>query len=116
MAVANDTQMNNYAARMRRRAEQFRQLYLAMKDDKAAIEGGVYERAVNGPAWTEQRNDGPPKILTQQDPLVYNAFISKFIAMFDGVATAQDVAEMKANLPQFMAMCVREVEISTGGV
>lgn len=106
MPMATDTQMQAYAdQRIRVRAEAFRALLNGFRDDKAAIDD-VYDRAANGSAWADARGDGPPKLLASQDVLAFNAFITLFTKCFDGVATAQDVADMKANLAVFQAACV----------
>lgn len=109
MPQATDGQMQAFAdQRIRVRAEQFRALVNAMRDDKAAIDS-VYDRAANGSAWSDARTDGPPKLLGSQDVLVYNAFASLFLACVDGTATAQDVADLHANLAVFQSACVRPV-------
>lgn len=99
--AATDAQMQAYAdQRIRVRAEQFRALINACRDDKAAIDA-IYDRAANGAAWTDSRTD-PPKILGSQDALVFNAFISDFLAAVDSGA-------MHNNLAVFQAACVRPV-------
>lgn len=100
--ATTDQQMQHYAdERIRVRAEQFRALIVSCRDDKAAIDA-VYERAANGAAWADSRTDGPPKLLTSQDILVFNAFVSDFIAQVDSGA-------MHNNLAVFQAACVRPV-------
>lgn len=107
MAQATDQQMQTYAnERIRVRAEQLRALVNAMRDDKASIDA-VYDRAANGAAWNDNRTDGPPKLLGSQDILVYNAYISKFLACVDGTAVTGDVTEMHSNLAVFQSACVR---------
>lgn len=99
---ATDTQMQHYAdERIRVRAEQFRALINACRDDKAAIDA-VYDRAANGAAWSDGRTDGPPKLMVSQDFLVFNAFISDFLA-------AVDAGAMHNNLSVFQSACVRPV-------
>lgn len=101
---ATDQQMQQYAnERIRVRAEQFRALINACRDDKAAIDA-VYDRATNGVAWTDSRIDGPPKLLASQDFLVFNAFVSDFIAAVDSGA-------MHNNLNVFQAACVRPLQV-----
>lgn len=107
--AANDAQMQQFCnERIRVRAEQLRALVAAFRDDKAAIDA-VYDRAANGAAWTDNRTDGPPKLLASQDVLVFNAFASLFLECIDGTASAQDVSDLHANLAVFQAACVRPV-------
>lgn len=109
MAQANDQQMQTYANdRIRPRAEQFRALINAINDDKLAIDE-VYDRAANGAVWTDNRNDGPPKLLTKNDILVYNTFITLLLKCLAGTATAQDIANLSSNYPTFQGACVRAV-------
>lgn len=111
---ATDQQMQQFAnERIRVRAEQFRSLINSCRDDKAAMDA-VYDRAANGAAWTDGRNDGPPKLLVSQDILVFNAFISEFLSVIDGegnddAAKAGHVNGVHNNLLQFQAACVRPV-------
>lgn len=108
--AANDTQMQSYCdQRVRPRAEQFRALINACRDDKAAIDA-VYDRAANGAAWADARTDGPPKLLASQDVLTFNAFISLFLACIDGTALTADVVNLHSNLAPFQAACARSVQ------
>lgn len=107
--AANDQQMQQYAnERIRVRAEQFRALINACRDDKAAIDE-VYARAVSEVPWEDARTDGPPLLLDSQDVLVFNVFITLFLKCIDGTATAQDVTDLHDNLAVFQAACVRPV-------
>lgn len=116
---ASDTQMQTYAnERLRVRAEQFRALINACRDDKAAIDA-VYDRAANGAAWVDSRNDGPPKLLASQDFLVFNAFISNFINIITGSENGTEteinnqraalIGDLRGNLAVFQSACVRPV-------
>jgi hypothetical protein len=106
MAQATDAQMQAYASdRIRVRAEAARALVNALRDDKASIDA-VYDRAANGAAWTDNRQDGPPKLLVSQDVLVYNAVITLLLACIDGTAVTADVQSLHANWPVFQAACV----------
>lgn len=107
--AATDQQMQHYSdERIRVRAEQFRALINACRDDKAAIDA-VYDRAANGAAWADSRTDGPPKLLASQDVLTFNAFVSLFLSCIDGAAVTADVVSLHANLAPFQAACVRPV-------
>jgi hypothetical protein len=108
--AATDIQMQSFSdARIRQRAESFRKIVAQCRDDKAAIDD-VYDRAANGAAWNDARLDGPPNLLTSQDVLTYNAFITIFLKCIDGTATAQEVADLQANWAPFQSACVRAVE------
>lgn len=109
MAAATDPQMQSFAdQRIRVRAEEARHLIAALRDDRAAIDS-VYERAV-GAAWTDLRPDGPPKLLANQDFLVFNSVAALLLKCIDGTATLQEVADLHANWAVFQAACVRPVE------
>lgn len=119
VAQANDAQMQQYAnERIRVRAEQFRALVNACRDDQAAIDD-IYDRAVNGDPWADNRTDGPPTLLDQQDMLVYNTVLYQFLKIIDGTETGTEqeianqraayVADLRANWDQFQAACVRSV-------
>ncbi len=113
--AANDAQMQQFAnERIRVRAEQFRALINACRDDRAAMDE-VYDRAVNGAAWTDNRTDGPPKLLASADILTFNTFIALFLEIIDGVegvdgaAAIAKINTLNANLAPFQAACVRPV-------
>ncbi len=107
--AATDQQMQQYADhRIRVRAEHFRALINSCRDDKAAIDE-IYDRAANGAPWNDNRGDGPPTLLDEQDVLVFNAFITLFLSCIDGTAVTGDVVQLNANLPVFQAACVRPV-------
>jgi hypothetical protein len=102
MAQASDLQVQQYAnERIRVRAEQVRALLNAITDDKNAI-GDVYERCNvqgGGTPWSDDRTDGPPKLLDQDDVLAFNTFISDLIAHI----------EADQQWPAVRAACVRPV-------
>lgn len=109
MAQATDQQMQTYAdERVRVRAEQARALVASMRDDKAALDS-IYDRAANGAAWDDNRTDGPPKLLTSQDMLVYNSVATLLLKCVDGTATLDDVSQLAANWAVFQSACVRPV-------
>lgn len=117
--AATDQQVQQYAnERLRPRAEATRKLFNQLRDDKASI-ADVYDRANSGP-WADDRTDGPPRLLTQQDILVYNAVISNLIALIDGEeeGTQQQIEQQRSalvagirdNWNVFQSACVRPVE------
>lgn len=109
MAQATDQQMQHYAdERIRVRAEQCRSIINALRDDRAAIDA-VYDRAANGATWNDNRTDGPPKLLTSSDALVYNSVASLLLKCVDGTATLQDISDLHGNWAVFQAACVRSI-------
>lgn len=127
MPEATDTQMQNYAdQRIRVRAEQFRDLLIGMRDDKAA-NGDEYERATTNPPvagqWLDARTDGPPHLLqsgysaqdtpSNPDDLTnYNAFITAILTIIDGADNANDAANAAAIRSTWAVLnraCVRPV-------
>jgi uncharacterized protein len=114
MAAANDTQMQVYASeRLRPRAEQFRNLRESCLDDVAAIDS-VYERAISANRWTDNRSDGPPKLLISgnsanpDDMLNYNSFIQLFEKFMSGTFANVGEANSAAALWQVVRdACVR---------
>ena len=109
MAEANDQHMQQYAnERIRVRAEQGRAFLAGLADDSAAI-GDVYDRADGGAAWNDARTDGPPKLLTSQDVLVYNSVNVLLRKCIAGTATLDDIGQLAANWPVFQGACVRAI-------
>jgi hypothetical protein len=108
--AATDQQVQQYAnERVRVRAEQFRALVNSCRDDKAAIDDVYAACTQQNPTWDDERTDGPPNLLTPQDILAFNAFISLFLECIDGTAETADVQQLAANWPVFQAACVRPV-------
>lgn len=110
MPVATEQQVQQYVnERLRVRAEQARAFVNALRDDKAAIDD-VYAHCVQpSPTWDDDRPDGPPRLLTVQDVLVFNSVITLLLKCIDGTATLQDVDDLNANWPVFQSACVRPV-------
>jgi hypothetical protein len=109
MAQATDQQMQVYAdQRIRPRAEQARALIASLRDDKASLDS-VYERANGVEPWADARTDGPPKLLTQQDMLVFNSVATLLLKCVDGTATVEEVGQLAANWPVFQSACVRPI-------
>lgn len=110
MAIATDAQVQNYVnQRVRVRAEQIRALYLACKDDKAAIDDIYAALTQATPTWTDDRPDGPPHLLTPSDVLAWNTFVSGFIALVEG-GQAEDMTAAAAQYPVVLDACVRPVQ------
>lgn len=109
MAAATDQQMQQYAdQRIRPRAEQARALVASMRDDKASLDA-VYERSVSQDPWSDARTDGPPKLLSQQDMLVYNSVATLLLKCIDGTASEAEVGQLAANWAVFQSACVRPI-------
>lgn len=116
MPEATDQQMQQYAnERFRVRAEQARALVSSLRDDKAAIDD-IYARAAGSNPWADDRQDGPPRLLTQQDMLVFNAVLSLILEIIDGVGGVEDgtpgeqkIFQLNANWNTFISACVRPI-------
>lgn len=113
MSQATDQQMQHYAdERIRVRAEQFRALVNACRNDYQQI-GDVFDRAANGAAWNDGRTDGPPHLMTSQDVLRYNTIIVMFLRLIDNAANDSDriatVTDFSANWSAFQTACVRPI-------
>lgn len=111
MAAATDQQVQQYVnERLRVRAEQFRALAISCADDKAAL-NDVYDACepANEATWTDDRNDGPPRLLTAQDVLVYNTMLTVFAKVIAGTASEAEVIEFGVNWATFQSACVRPV-------
>jgi hypothetical protein len=108
MAATNE-QMQKFAdERIRVRAEQFRKILIAISDDKtASVE--VLARAASGEAWTDDRKDGPPKLLDSADFLAFDAVISALLKCAAGAATVDDIKAMNDGWPIFQRACVQPV-------
>jgi hypothetical protein len=119
MAAATNTQMQAYCdQRIRPRAEQFRALVNAMRDDKAAIDD-EYARATSVTAWADNRTDGPPHLLQSgnsanpDDVLNYNALVAALLTILDGTSNANDAANaasIRGAWPVLQRACVRPVQ------
>lgn len=106
MPMATDTQMQAYAdQRVRPTAQTWRNLVASLRDHKAAIDS-VYERAVSADAWNDNRGDGPPKLLVNQDMLNFNSFITLLLKLIDTGLTAQEVTDFRAQLAPLLTACV----------
>lgn len=100
MAAATNQQVQQFVnERMRRRAEQIRALVLAMQDDKAAIDDVYAAVAAQNPTWQDIREDGPPHLLTPNDVLAYNSFITS------AITNLKDAADY----PIILKACVQPV-------
>lgn len=112
MAATNE-QVQQYAnERVRPRCEQIRNLYLACKDDKATI-GDVYANLTNAPDWTDSRPDAPPRLLTPNDVLAWNTFITQFIALVEGTFADVGAANSAAaQYPVVQQACVRPAQVN----
>lgn len=110
---ATDVQMQAYCdQRIRVRAQQLRQLFNQMTDDKASI-GDEYARANSLTAWNDARTDGPPHLLQSgdnanpDDVLNYNALITSLLAIINGTGQASDMTTVHGNWSVLMNACVQ---------
>ena len=98
MPEATDQQVQQFVnERLRPRAEQIRALLAAMKDDRAAFDDVYAALTVQNPAWSDDRTDGPPHLLTPSDVLAMNTFFYNTITAW----------EADAQLPIVQKACVR---------
>lgn len=82
--AATNAQVQAYVDnRLRVRAEQIRNLLIALEDDKNLIDD-VYANVSDSPTWTDSRSDNPPHLLGPNDVLAYNSFISDAITALKG--------------------------------
>lgn len=83
MPRATDEQVQQYVnEHIRPRAEQIRALLAAIQDDKRLIDD-VYNHVaeVDQPStWTDERTDAPPHLLTKDDVLAYNTYITSLLS------------------------------------
>lgn len=120
MPEATDLQMQNYMnQRVRVHAESFRSIYLAVKDDKAAMQD-EYDRAIGTNRWNDANDGGPPHLLqsgnsaSPDDLLNFNQFITAFITIIDGTGESDAVKagyvnDMRNAWAVFQRACARPV-------
>ena len=112
---ATNEQVQQYVnSRVRPRCEQFRAIYNSCKDDKVSI-GDVHANLIDNPDWIDARSDGPAHLLTPNDVLAWNAFITGFVSLIEG--TFGDVGEANtasAQWPVIQLGCVRPVNSTVG--
>lgn len=112
MPIATDQQVQRFVSeRFRPRAEQARALYLACKDDKAAIDDVYAAVAQETPTWSDDRPDGPPHLLTPSDVLAYNTFLDMLIAFIEGTLTDGNKNTGAAQWPVMQDACVQPVNL-----
>ncbi len=99
--AATNAQVQQYVnERVRPHSELIRQLYLLIKDDRAAIDD-VYANLTDNPTWTDQRTDAPPTLLTPNNVLAWNAFAAAFVTLVEG----------DGNYAAVLDACVRPPEV-----
>lgn len=122
MPIATNAQMQVYCdERLRRRAEQFRAVVAALRDDRSAIDD-VYARAAQNPGtrWNDARTDGPPHLLqsgydgttpaSPDDVLNFNTFAAALCDILDGVGTdATNAANLRSCWAVLVDACVRPI-------
>jgi hypothetical protein len=109
MAATNQQVQTFVDQRMRPRAEQFRALYLAAKDDLAEI-GDVYANVNDaGSTFSDGRTDGPPHLVSRTDVLAYNTFLTLFVAFIEGTLSSGNMNSGHDQWPVLQQACVRPV-------
>lgn len=120
MARATDQQVQTYAnERIRPRAELVRRLQILLNDDKSSI-GDVFAHVSGAdsiaPTWEDNRQDGPPTLLTPNKVLEYNAFMQNLLDILAGTLQS-DAAKAAAcnvvagNLASVLSACVRPPDV-----
>lgn len=110
MPRATDQQVQQFVnERIRPIAELVRAVTIRMADDEASI-ADIFEACANNPTWTDNRTDGPPHLLAPNDVLSYNSVCVLSARVTAGTASAQDVADLSANLATLSLACVRPVQ------
>lgn len=85
MAIATDVQVQKFVnERMRRHMEQAMRLLAAFQEDLSVIEDIYNACNQQSPTWTDVRPDGPPHLVTPNDVLAYNTFITDIVAAING--------------------------------
>ncbi len=99
MTTATDQQVQNYVDQnVRPRSEQIYALYLACKSDKALIDDVYAALTQQKPTWADSRTDSPPHLLTPNDVLAWNGFISAFISLVEGSEAGDYTIVQKARV------------------
>jgi predicted TPR repeat methyltransferase len=111
MAATNEQVQTYVNERFRVRAEQFRAIYLAAKDDKAVMDDVYANVNDGGSTFSDTRTDGPPHLITRTDVLAYNTFLERFIAFIEGTLTDLNKNEAAGQWPVMQDACVRPVQL-----
>lgn len=113
MAEASLEQVQAWAnERTRPLAQMIRALRIRSTDDAAAF-GSVYERINGSGGWTDQRNDAPPNLLTQNDVGAIHTTAFNLALLLNGGPFANDAAkvacvnEIVGQLPIVTKACVQ---------
>jgi hypothetical protein len=96
MAATNEQVQAYVNERVRPWSESIRAAYLQAKDHKAAIDD-VYANLTNSPTWDDSNSSNPPHLLTPDDVLAWNAFVTAFIGFVEG----------DSNYAKILDACVR---------
>ena len=109
--AASDAQVQAYSdQRVRPRCEQLRNLLVAIADDKATIDDIYAALTAPSPTWIDARDDFPPHLLTGNDVLAWNTFITGMQKLQAG--TFADLTEANSFAAQWaiiLKACVRPV-------
>jgi len=101
---ASNQQVQQYVnERIRPFCEAVRALKLHADDIKASIDD-VYANLTSSPTWTDNRTDGPPHLLTPNDVLAVNAWVTALI-----VAINTTAGDLRDQYPIIQKACVRPV-------
>lgn len=98
MPAADNNQIQRFVnQRVRVRCEQIRNLLLSCEEDKSLFDD-IYAALTNNPTWSDN-NIEAPHLMTKDDVLAWNTFISNLIAAQRG----------DAQLPIILKGCVRSL-------
>ena len=112
---ATNEQIQTYATRFRRRAEQIRALLIAMEDDKLGFDD-VYQTLVEAKHdWSDQRTDGPPHLATPEDLLAFNTVETFLIEFFRGNLSTANIKEVFNQMPVVRRLCVTPFDVPVQG-
>ncbi len=106
MAIATDQQVQRFADdRVRARCRQIRSLYLACKSDKQAFDDIYAALTQQNPTWTDSNTFSPPHLLTGNDVLAWNTFITGIIALMEH-GLSSDMTAAQDQVSKVLAACI----------
>lgn len=111
MAATNEQVQEWVNQRMRVRCEQLRALFVLMEDDKATIDDIYANVSDGGSTFADNHPANPPHLVTKQDILGYNTFITMILKLKTGGLTTAEAADANAQWPIIIDSCVRSLNL-----
>lgn len=110
--AATNSQVQQYVnERVRPLCEDIRRVYLRCKDAKAAIDDVYANLNADPPTeWTDTHDGHPPHLMTPDDVLAWNTFISLFIDFVEGNLTDGNKNSAAGQYPVILDGCVAPVQ------